>query len=75
MFNIRARNTGLAGRRCMVEVSPFEVFAASFPEVTDAYREMKRSYGAAGPLDEKTKQLIRSQDTSIKEDSGLMLNL
>ena len=43
----------------MAEVSPFEVFAARFPEVTDAYREMKRSYNAAGSLDEKTRQLIQ----------------
>ena len=43
----------------MAEVSPFEVFAASFPEVTEAYRSMKRAYGTAGPLDEKTKQLIQ----------------
>jgi len=43
----------------MAEVSPFEVFARSFPEVTHAYRAMKSAYGAAGPLDEKTKQLIQ----------------
>lgn len=43
----------------MAQVSPFEVFSQTFPEVTDAYRAMKRTYGAVGPLDEKTKQLIQ----------------
>lgn len=43
----------------MRAVSPFEVFAESFPDVTRAYRAMKSAYGTAGPLDEKTKQLIQ----------------
>ena len=43
----------------MAEISPFEVFARTFPEVTQAYRSMKSAYGTAGPLDEKTKQLIQ----------------
>ena len=43
----------------MKAVSPFEVFAESFPEVTKAYRAMRSAYGAAGPLDEKTRHLIQ----------------
>ena len=43
----------------MTDISPFEVFAKTFPEVTQAYRAMKSAYGSAGPLDEKTKQLIQ----------------
>ena len=43
----------------MTDISPFEVFANTFPEVTQAYRAMKSAYGAAGPLDERTKQLIQ----------------
>ena len=43
----------------MKAVSPFEVFAQSFPEITNAYRALKSAYGNAGPLDEKTKQLIQ----------------
>jgi len=35
------------------------VFAESFPEVTKTYRALKSSYGSAGPLDEKTRQLIQ----------------
>jgi 4-carboxymuconolactone decarboxylase len=41
----------------MVEVSPFEVFADAFPEVTAAYRSMKTS--GEGSLDEKTRHLIQ----------------
>ena len=44
----------------MVELSPFEVFADAFPEVTEAYRAMRRSAGDAGSLDGKTKQLIQT---------------
>lgn len=43
----------------MKAVSPFEVFAESFPEVTKAYRAMKSAYGAGGPLDNRSKQLIQ----------------
>ena len=43
----------------MSHISPFEVFAETFPEVTQAYRELKGAYGAAGPLDEKTRQLVQ----------------
>jgi alkylhydroperoxidase/carboxymuconolactone decarboxylase family protein YurZ len=44
----------------MREVSPFEVFSETFPEVTSTYRALKSSYGAAGALDEKTKHLIQT---------------
>jgi len=43
----------------MANISPFEVFARTFPDVTQAYRSLKNTYGTAGPLDEKTKQLIQ----------------
>ncbi len=43
----------------MSQISPFEVFSQTFPDVTEAYRAMKRTYGSAGPLDEKTKQLVQ----------------
>ena len=43
----------------MTDISPFEVFAKTFPEVTQAYRAMKSAYGSADSLDEKTKQLIQ----------------
>lgn len=43
----------------MSHVSPFEVFSQTFPDVTESYRAIKRDYGAEGPLDEKTKQLVQ----------------
>ena len=43
----------------MSVTSPFEVFARTFPEVVESYRAMKKTYGDAGPLEEKTKQLIQ----------------
>ena len=43
----------------MSDTSPFEVFAKTFPEVTRTYRVLKGTYGSAGPLDEKTRQLIQ----------------
>ena len=43
----------------MRKVSPIEVFAETFPEVTEAYRAIKNAYGDSGPIDAKTKELIQ----------------
>lgn len=55
----------------MEVLSPFEVFAKTFPAVVDAYRQMKKTYGAAGPLDGKTQQLIQvAVMVAIGSESG-----
>ena len=56
----------------MSHISPFEVFAESFPQATEAYRSMKRMYGNAGPIDDKTKQLIQiAVMASIGSEGGV----
>lgn len=55
----------------MSVTSPFEVFAQTFPEVVESYRAMKKTYGEAGPLEEKTKQLIQvAIMVAINSESG-----
>lgn len=43
----------------MSQISPFKVFSQTFPDVTEAYGAMKRTYGADGSLDAKTKHLVQ----------------
>ena len=55
----------------MEVLSPFEVFSKTFPTVVEAYRDMKKTYGTAGPLDDKTQQLIQiAVMVAIGSESG-----
>jgi 4-carboxymuconolactone decarboxylase len=65
----------------MKVVSPFAVFAETFPDVIDTYRAMKKTYGETGPLDEKTKHLIQvavlvaiGSENGTRDHTGLALD-